>query len=195
MEFTFKNEQAWPRWMIILWIRQGFTDRQRTFIRPESIQDFQNLFGLDRDRLVFVRVSLDQGKLSAKNKAPLFARMHKQFILSKPSDYTTGKIIGRIVGDYLFDHRAVAKEMFNSIVRKRESRFYQNQVGCQQIDCPFRSVWLTKKSRTAKVSKLTFGNINWKYYLNKVNFEERLETRTWKHCHWVGNIILTLKLH
>ena len=50
----------------------------------------------------------------------------------KPSDYTTlcGKIIGQIVGDYLFDHRAVAKEMFNSAVGKREARFDQNQVGC-----------------------------------------------------------------
>ena len=49
----------------------------------------------------------------------------------KPFDYTTlcGKIIGQIVGDYLFDHRAVAKEMFNSAVGKREVRFDKYQVG------------------------------------------------------------------
>ena len=47
----------------------------------------------------------------------------------KPSDYTTlcGKIIGQIVGDYLFDHQAVAKEMFNSAVGKIESCFDENQ--------------------------------------------------------------------
>ena len=73
--------------------------------------------------------------------------MHSRLSYQKPSDYITlsGKIIGQIVGDYLFDHRAVAKEMFNSAVGKRESRFDQNQVRCQQIYCPFRSVWLIKK--------------------------------------------------
>ena len=49
------------------------------------IQDFQILFSPYpvRDRPVLVRESLEQGKLSAENKAPLFARMYKPLILSK----------------------------------------------------------------------------------------------------------------
>ena len=82
-----------------------------------------------------------------KIKLPYLLECTSRLSYQKPSDYTTlcGKIIGQIVGDYLFDHRAVAKEMFNSAVGKRESRFDQNQVGCQQIHCPFRSDGLTKE--------------------------------------------------
>ena len=86
---------------------------------------------LFRDRPVFVRESLDQGKLSVKNKAPLFVRMDKPFILSK-----TIWLYNFRWKDNLSYHRAVAKEMFNSAVGKRESRFDQNQVGCSQIHCP-----------------------------------------------------------
>ena len=66
-----------------------------------------------------------------KIKLPYLLECTTRLSNQKPSDYTTlcGKIIGQIVGDYLFDHRAVAKEMFNSAVGKREARFDQYQVG------------------------------------------------------------------
>ena len=44
---------------------------------PEMIKDFPVPV------LCWVRESLEQGKLSTENKAPLFARMYKPFILSK----------------------------------------------------------------------------------------------------------------
>ena len=65
-------------------------------------------------------------------KLPYLLECTSRLSNQKPSDYKTlcGKIIGQIVGDYLFDHRAVAKEMFYSAVGKREARFDQYQVGC-----------------------------------------------------------------
>ena len=70
-----------------------------------------------------------------KIKLPYLLECTTRLSNQKPSDYTTlcGKIIGQIVGDYLFDHRAVAKEMFNSAVGKREARFDQFQVGCPRM--------------------------------------------------------------
>ena len=59
--------------------------------------------------------------------------------------------------------------MFNSAVGKSESRFDQNQVGCQQIHCPFRSVWLIKKSRTV-ISKLVIMFPRSKWYFQVTTY-------------------------
>ena len=107
--------------LAMVWIKSNPTIVSEAEINPNLYFNASNLKDGVKERTDMTEADgylMNRENYQPKIKLPYMLECTSRLSYQKPSDYTTlcGKIIGQIVGDYRFDHGAVAKEIFNSAV-------------------------------------------------------------------------------